>query len=82
MYFTTSLPRCRFEESEAAKLQREDSRKLSLNQNDESFDNDNVYRLSIRQGKMLSSIVSPTQSFFFFVLTLCFLSFVRSSTKQ
>ena len=65
MYFTTSLPRCRFEESEAAKLQREDSRKLSLNQNDESFDNDNVYRLSIRQGKIHAVLHCITNTVFF-----------------
>ena len=49
--FCPTFPCFRFEESEAAKLQREDSRKLNFrsNNSDESYDNDNVYRLSIRK---------------------------------
>ena len=48
--FCPTFPCFRFEETEAAKLQREDSRKLNFTSNsDESYDNDNVYRLSIRK---------------------------------
>jgi heme-degrading monooxygenase HmoA len=47
--YTKSLPALRFEESEAAKLQREESRNLSSHNDDESTDSDRVYRLSIRK---------------------------------
>ena len=48
--FSTTRFAARFNETEAAKIAREDSRKqLNLTHHDESFDNENVYRLSRRK---------------------------------